>query len=169
MYFQFILFNTIIKSGHSWFFYQIQKNEGEKKMASTVIDSKVFRCLFSTEAMRRIFSDTNLVQKWLDTEAALAKAQAEVGMIPQEAAVEICAKAKADLLDLDEIGENYKSSITIVPLLKVFKKVLDNNAGEYVHWGATSQDIVDTGMILQIKEAHAEVDGKSSATASCGI
>lgn len=105
--------------------------------------------------MRRIFSDTNLVQKWLDTEAALAKAQGQLGMIPQAAADEINAKAKAELLDLDAIGENYKSSITIVPLLKEFKKVLDNNAGEYVHWGATSQDIVDTGLILQIKEAHA--------------
>ncbi|MHC1761456.1 MAG: adenylosuccinate lyase [Negativicutes bacterium] len=124
-------------------------------MASTVIDSKVFGCLFSTEAMRRIFSDTNMVQKWLDTEAALAKAQGELGLIPKEAAAEICAKAQAELLDLEEIGENYKSSITIVPLLKVFKKVLEHNAGEYVHWGATSQDIVDTGLILQIKEAHA--------------
>lgn len=129
-------------------------------MASTVIDSKVFGCLFSTDSMRRIFSDANLVQKWLDTEAALAKAQAELGMIPPEAAMEICAKARAELLNIEEIGENYKSSITIVPLLKVFKKVLDNNAGEYVHWGATSQDIVDTGLILQIKEAHAELTQK---------
>ncbi|MDR2819120.1 MAG: adenylosuccinate lyase [Desulfovibrio sp.] len=124
-------------------------------MYSSVIDSKVFGCLFSTEAMRRVFSDENLVQKWLDTEAALATAQAELGIIPKGEADEIVAKAKADLLDISSIGEFYKSSITIVPLLKAFGKVLDGKAGEYVHWGATSQDIVDTGLILQIKDACA--------------
>jgi 3-carboxy-cis,cis-muconate cycloisomerase len=129
-------------------------------MGSTAVDSKIFGCLFSTEKMREIFSDTNLVQKWLDTEAALALAQAKLGIIPQEAATEIANKAKAELLDSEEIGENYKSSITIVPLLKVFKKVLDHNAGEYVHWGATSQDIVDTGLILQLREAYSEIVGQ---------
>jgi adenylosuccinate lyase len=120
-------------------------------MPSTSIDSSVYGYLFSTKRMREIFSDKNLVQKWLDTEAALARAQAKLSIIPAEAANEITLKAKADLLNLEEIGNNYKSSITIVPLLKVFKKVLANNAGEWVHWGATSQDIVDTGLMLQIK------------------
>lgn len=124
-------------------------------MNSTVIDSKVFGALFSTKEMRDIFSDRNLVQKWLDTEAALAKAEGELGIIPKEAMQEICSKANADLLDIPSIGEFYKSSITIVPLLKAFKAVLNNNAGEFVHWGATSQDIVDTGLVLQIREAHA--------------
>lgn len=124
-------------------------------MYSTVIDSKVFGPLFSTEEMRRVFSDENMVQQWLNTEAALAAAQGELGIIPKDIAKEINGKAKAELLDIPSIGEFYKSSITIVPLLKAFKKVLDNNAGEYVHWGATSQDIVDTGLMLQIKAAHA--------------
>lgn len=127
-------------------------------MASTVIDSKILGALFGSEKMKKIFSDENLVQKWLDSEAALARAQAKVGLITEEIANEITLKAKAELLNLDEIGENFKSSITIVPLLKVFKKVLDNNAGEFVHWGATSQDIVDNGLILQIKEAHNEIE-----------
>ena len=48
----------------------------------------------------------------------------------------------------------YKSSITIVPLLKAFKKVLPDNAGEFVHWGATSQDIVDTGLVLLQRDAY---------------
>ena len=126
-------------------------------MASTVIDSKVFGPLFGNDRMREIFSDENLVQKWLDTEAALAFAQAELGIIPRDMASEIVNNAKAGLLNLDEIGENFKSSITIVPLLKVFKKAFADEAGEYVHWGATSQDIVDTGLILQIREAHAEI------------
>lgn len=123
-------------------------------MASTTIDSQVFGCLFSTKRMREIFGDRNLVQKWLDTEAALAQAQAEFGVIAREKAELIVRYANVDLLDLDEIGEHYKSSITIVPLLKAFKSVLPDDAGEFVHWGATSQDIVDTGLVLQLKEAY---------------
>ena len=127
-------------------------------MASSTIDSAVFSALFATETMKDIFSDRNLVQKWLDTEAALAQAQGELGIIPAEAAREIVANAKAELLaPYTQIGENFKSSITIVPLLKEFKKVLKDNAGEYVHWGATSQDIVDTGLILRMREAHARI------------
>ena len=52
------------------------------------------------------------------------------------------------------IGQYYKSSITIVPLLKAFKAVLPDNAGEFVHWGATSQDIVDTGLVLLQRDAY---------------
>ncbi len=52
-------------------------------MSATVIDSAVFRDIFSTEAMRRVFSDENRVQKYLDFEAALARAQARLGIIPQ--------------------------------------------------------------------------------------
>jgi len=124
-------------------------------MASSSIDSRVFGVLFAEAEMKKIFSDENRVQKWLDTEAALARAQAKLGMLKQEYADEITKKAKAELLDLDAIGETYKSTITIVPLLREFKKVLDNNAGEFVHWGATSQDIMDNGLILQMREGHA--------------
>ncbi|MDF2566432.1 MAG: adenylosuccinate lyase, partial [Massilibacillus sp.] len=126
-------------------------------MASTTIDSQIFGVLFSTDKMREIFSDKNMVQKWLDTEAALAKAQGELGIIPKDKADEINAKANAELLNIPRIGESYKSSITIVPLLREFETVLANNAGEYVHWGATSQDIIDTGLVLQMKEAYANI------------
>jgi len=123
-------------------------------MASSSVDSRVFGVLFASEEMKKIFSDENRVQKWLDTEAALARAQAKLDIITQDQADEITKKAKVELLNLDAIGETYKSTITIVPLLKEFKKVLDNNAGEFVHWGATSQDIMDNGLILQMREAH---------------
>lgn len=124
-------------------------------MASSIIDSRVFGHLFASEEMKKVFSDENRVQKWLDTEAALARAQAKLGIIKKEYAENITKYAKAELLDIDEIGENYKSSITIVPLLKVFKKVFKDESGEFVHWGATSQDIMDNGLVLQIREAHA--------------
>lgn len=123
-------------------------------MPSTAIDSQIHGFLFSTDEMREIFSDRSWAQKWLDTEAALAAAQAELGIIPQEKADIIVKHADADLLDIPSIGEFYKSSITIIPLLKAFKAVLPDNAGEFVHWGATSQDIVDTGLVLLQRDAY---------------
>ena len=123
-------------------------------MPSTAIDSQIHGCMFSTDEMREIFSDKSWAQKWLDTEAALAVAQGELGVIPKEKADLIKEYARAELLDIPSIGEFYKSSITIVPLLKAFKAVLPDNAGEFVHWGATSQDIVDTGIVLLQKDAY---------------
>lgn len=118
------------------------------------MDSQIYGSMFSTDEMRAIFSDASWVQKWLDTEAALAKAQGELGVIPKEKADVINAHAKAGLLDIPAIGEYYKSSITIVPLLRAFEAVLPDHAGEFVHWGATSQDIVDTGMVLLQRDAY---------------
>ncbi|HBQ30915.1 MAG TPA: adenylosuccinate lyase, partial [Mitsuokella multacida] len=123
-------------------------------MSATVIDSQIHGFLFGTEEMNEVFSEKSWVQKWLDTEAALAQAQGELGVIPKEKADIIVKYAKADLIDIPSIGEGYKSSITIVPLLNAFKKVLPEHAGEYVHWGATSQDIVDTGMVLLERDAY---------------
>ena len=123
-------------------------------MPSTAIDSQIHGCMFSTDEMRELVSDKAWVQKWLDTEAALAAAQAELGVIPKEKADIINQYAKADLIDIPSIGEYYKSSITIVPLLKAFKAILPENAGEFVHWGATSQDIVDTGIVLLERDAY---------------
>lgn len=123
-------------------------------MPSTVIDSQLFGTLFSTNEMREIFSDASYVQKWLDVEAALAKAQGELGVIPKDKADIINEYAQAERLDIPSIGEFFKSSITIVPLLKAFQAVLPDNAGEFVHWGATSQDIFDTGLVLLQRDAY---------------
>lgn len=71
-------------------------------MPSTAIDSQIHGFLFSTDEMREIFSDRSWAQKWLDTEAALAAAQAELGIIPQEKADIIVKHADADLLDIRE-------------------------------------------------------------------
>lgn len=121
---------------------------------STAIDSELLGFLFGTEEMREVFSDKQWIQRLLDTEAALAKAQGELGVIPQDKANLIVEYAKAELLDPKAVGEFFKSSITIVPLLKEFKKILPENAGEYVHWGATSQDIYDTAIVLLERDAY---------------
>ena len=127
-------------------------------MPSTSIDSQIHGCLFSTDEMREIFSDQSLAQAWVDTEAALAQAQGELGIIPKEKADYIVSHTDASKLDIPAIGEAYKSSITIVPLVKAYQKyLLPSDAGEYLHWGATSQDIVDTGLILLQKKAYAVI------------
>lgn len=128
-------------------------------MAAYVIDSALFRDQFGTETMRNIFSDETTVQRWLDVEAALAKVQGEMGIIPAEAAAEIQRKAKVENIDLPELkAEMDRTAHPIVPLLRAMKKVCEGDAGEYIHWGATTQDIMDTGTILQVKDGLNEIE-----------
>ena len=74
-------------------------------MPSTILDSAVFRDIFTTEAMRNVFSDESRVQKYLDFEAALARAQARLGIIPKEAATEIVRHCSADKIDMAKLKE----------------------------------------------------------------
>src|SRR3569832_994681 len=130
-------------------------------MSAYVIDSALFTDQFSTAALREIFSDEQTVQGWLDVEAGLARVQARMGIIPREAAAEICAKARVENIDLAELKrEMDRTSHPIVPLLRAMKKVCAGDAAEYIHWGATTQDIVDTGTVLQVKRALAVIEGR---------
>ena len=123
-------------------------------MASHMVDSALFKDQFGTEEMRRIFDDRNLLQRWMDVEAALARAEAAVGLIPDSAAEEISRRCEADLLDVEAIKRGIdETSHPIVPFLHAYQAVCGKEAGEYLHWGATTQDITDTGLILQIKDA----------------
>ncbi len=123
-------------------------------MAAHVIDSRIFRDQFSTPEMREIFSDTNTIQRWIDVEVALARVQADLGIVPGAAASEIAEKGRVDLLDLDELRDEInRTAHPIVPLLKLLRRICGDGAGEFLHWGATTQDIVDTGTVLQIREA----------------
>jgi len=124
-------------------------------MSSHVIDMVMLRNVFGTPEMRAIWSDENRLRKHLDVEAALALAEAELGLIPEEAAKVIAEKAKVELLDLRAIADEVlKAKHSLMPTIRALQ-ALCGPAGEYVHFGATTQDIVDTGMMLQLKEAHA--------------
>jgi 3-carboxy-cis,cis-muconate cycloisomerase len=104
--------------------------------------------------MRKIWDDLNTVQKWLDVEAALARAQAKLGIIPAAYANEISKKARVELIDMDELKRGIdKTTHPLMPLVRVFRTVCAGDAGEFIHWGATTQDIMDTGLVLQIKES----------------
>lgn len=125
-------------------------------MASHIIDSVFFQDLYGTAEMRAVFDDLNLLQMWLDTEVALARAEAELGIIPAEAAKEIAHRARAENLDTTRIKQLIDQTVhPIVPLIRVLADACDGDAGEYVHWGATTQDIMDTANILQLKLAIA--------------
>ncbi|EDP6837181.1 adenylosuccinate lyase [Campylobacter lari] len=125
-------------------------------MGVSVFDMRLLQDSWSTPAMRAIFSEENRIQKWLDVEAALAKAQAKLGIIPNEAAVEIAKKAHYKFMDMDFIfAEFKKTKHPLVPTVRGLEKACENGLGEYVHFGVTTQDIIDTGIVLQFKEAMA--------------
>jgi 3-carboxy-cis,cis-muconate cycloisomerase len=124
-------------------------------MSTHIIDSIFLKDLYGTAEMRAVFDDMQLLQKWLDAEAALAQAEAELGIIPLQAAEEITRRARAELLDTTAIKQQVDQTVhPIVPLIRVLKDACQGDSGEYIHWGATTQDIMDTAMVLQIKEAY---------------
>jgi 3-carboxy-cis,cis-muconate cycloisomerase len=123
-------------------------------MTVSAVDSAIFGGLFTTAAMRAVFSDEARLQRMLDVEAALARAQARLGLIPAAAAAEIAAKAKLEHFDLEAIRHGTElAGYPIVPLVKALGDACAGDAGRYVHWGATTQDVVDSALVLQIRDA----------------
>ena len=115
-------------------------------------DSMVLGGLFGTAPMRAVFSDEQRVQAMLDVEAALARAEAATGVIPKEAAPAIAAACRADLYDLADLGRRTApAGNPAIPLVKMLTDKVPGDAKKYVHWGATSQDIIDTGLMLQVR------------------
>ena len=125
-------------------------------MASGVFDDALIKHLWSSDEFRQIFSDTNRVQKWYDFEAALALEQADLGIIPKAAAAEIVAKANIANVDIEKIAaEIRRIKHPLVPALKAVQDLCKPENGEFIHFGPTTQDVLDTGTVLQIKDAHA--------------
>ncbi len=123
-------------------------------MPSHATDSLLYGASFATPEFLAIFDDENRARKWFEVEAALALAQAELGLIPAWAADEIAARARVENVDLAEIGRGIAATAhPIVPALRALEAMCANGAGEFVHYGATTQDIMDTGMALQVKQA----------------
>ncbi len=105
--------------------------------------------------VRALFTESSRFQAWLDVEAALAQAQAELEIIPTSAAAEITRKAKLDLLDLPAIHAGLaRTGHPLVPLIWELDRVCEGEAGGYVHWGATTQNITQTGQLLLLRRAH---------------
>ena len=106
--------------------------------------------------VRALFAEDSRYQAWLDVEAALAQAQAELGIIPPHAAEEITRKARLALLDRAAIRAGLeRTGHSLVPLIWELDRVCDGDAGGYVHWGATTQNVTQTGQLLLARRAHA--------------
>jgi 3-carboxy-cis,cis-muconate cycloisomerase len=114
--------------------------------------------LFGWQPVDEVFQQDAALQRMLDFEAALAAAEAETGLIPIEAANVIAAHCRAELFDPDEIAaaSAHAGNLAIPVVQQLTRKVAnaDERAAGYVHWGATSQDVIDTALILQLREAH---------------
>lgn len=113
--------------------------------------------LFRTDAMREIFSDTRRLQGMLDFEAALARAQARIGLIPKTAAPAIASQCRAELFNLNALARACalagNPAIPLVKALTGLVEMKNRKAAGYVHLGATSQDAMDTGLVLQLRDA----------------
>jgi 3-carboxy-cis,cis-muconate cycloisomerase len=117
----------------------------------------LFDPLFGSAAMGEVFSDAARLQRMLDFEASLARAEARCGVIPAAAAPAIASKCKADLIDANALAARTALSLNpAIPLVKQLTALVakdDPEAARFVHWGATSQDANDTGLVLQIRQA----------------
>src|SRR4029079_12295904 len=135
-------------------------------MPSTVLDSDIFKDMFGSAEMRAVFSDDNLIKCCVDAEIALAVAQGRLGVIPQNAADSIANAAPSAVIDraeLKTVAENV--GYPILGLVRQLSEKL-GEAGRYVHWGATTQDIVDTATVLQIRAAFVIVERDMTAVAA---
>ncbi|WP_337875166.1 adenylosuccinate lyase family protein [Elioraea sp.] len=122
-------------------------------MAATPLDSRLFADMVGTRAMRAVFDDAALVARWLEVEAALARAEARLGVIPEEAARAIEAAARRIVIDWERLRrETENVGYPILPLVHQLAEEA-GEAGRYVHWGATTQDIMDTATVLQLRAA----------------
>lgn len=131
--------------------------------ATTAIDSILYRDAFGTPAMRAIFSDQALIGRYVEVEVALARAEARCGVIPLEAAEAIAAKADAAALDMDALRQETDNvGYPILPLVHQLAAQC-GEAGRWLHWGATTQDIMDTAVVLQIRDALALVEADIAA------
>jgi 3-carboxy-cis,cis-muconate cycloisomerase len=113
--------------------------------------------LLSSPAMRGICDDAATLQHMLDFEAALARAEADTGVIPASAVAAIAAACRAELFDLTDLAEAAtRSGNLAIPLVKTLTAHVakaDADAARYVHWGATSQDVIDTAAMLGLRAA----------------
>lgn len=109
---------------------------------------------YGSEEMKKIWDEETKLQKMLEVEAAVARAQGELGIIPMEYAEEICRKASTKYVKLERVKEiERETRHDVVSVVRAFAEVCDGKSGEYIHFGVTSNDIIDTAQSLQFKDS----------------
>ncbi|WP_026379676.1 3-carboxy-cis,cis-muconate cycloisomerase [Afifella pfennigii] len=123
-------------------------------MADDLAGSLLLGPLFGSDEMRRLFSDRSFVQAMLDFEAGLARAEAKAGVIPTDAAESISEACDASLYDMEKIGRAAgPAGNPAIPLVTALTRRVEAPARGYVHWGATSQDVIDTALMVLMQRA----------------
>jgi 3-carboxy-cis,cis-muconate cycloisomerase len=121
-------------------------------MPVSAIDSLLFKNLFGTAEIRAVFDDKAYIQRCVDVETALARAQSAMGVIPADAGKQVTDRCRNWQPDYDRLSnETEIVGYPILPLVRQLSEGCGDEIGGYVHWGATTQDIQDTASMLQIK------------------
>ncbi|MCK9364286.1 MAG: adenylosuccinate lyase family protein [Syntrophales bacterium] len=122
-------------------------------MALHILDSTIYGKDFASSTIRQIWEEESIIQDWIDFEVVLAEVQAELGFIPKTVADEIKAKGNTKFVKPERVAAIYaQTMLSSVSLIRAFKEVCENGAGEYLHYGATSQDIFDTTLAYRLKK-----------------
>ncbi len=122
----------------------------------SVFDTKIYKHLFAYQPMSDIWSEEQLLQTWLHFEIALAQAQAQLELIPTEAAIAIEKYCQLSYVNIDNISlETKKVGMAIKPLLNEVIRASGNNklVKDYLHWGCTTQDLLDSANAIRIKKS----------------
>ena len=135
-------------------------------MSVNPADSQIYGSLFGTDEMRAVLSDRAQLAAMLEVEAALARAEASLGIVPGEAAKAITAAARIEVLSFDKIAASTATvGYPVVELVAELGRAAGTDAARYVHLGATTQDIVDTALVLQMRRGVAIIRRDLIATA----
>src|SRR5271169_6477847 len=125
-------------------------------MSINPADSQIFGTLYGTDETRALFSDQTHLQLMLDVEAALARAESKLGLVPAHVADAITRAARVENLRLDYIADSTRRvGYPVVAIVKELGRVAGDEAARYIHLGATTQDILDTALVLQLQRAFA--------------
>ena len=125
-------------------------------MPASPSDSRIFAPLFNSSAMAEIFSDEHFVRCLLEVEGSLARVQGQLGVIPAEAAEQIASQAGTLSVDFDGLRSGTEQAgFPVIELVRQLRAHVGNDTADYVHWGATTQDVMDTALVLQIRAAIA--------------
>ena len=123
---------------------------------SPALESDIFRSLFRDDELAELFADKAYLRAMVDVETALARAEARLGIIPSWAGEQISAAAQSEKIDLAEIIKGTAGDgFPVIALVNALRGMVGAQAAPYVHWGATTQDIMDTACVLQLRSAIA--------------
>ena len=125
------------------------------------MDSSLFAPLFSDGEVAEQFSDAQFVRAMLEVESALARVQGRLGVVPTEAATRIVDVAGKLEVDFERLRNGVeKSGVPVIELVRQLREQVGGEAANYVHWGATSQDIVDSARVLQVRAGLGNLESK---------